>query len=145
VDALEERPSLMIGFAVTVFQCNRKPWMPLLFSRLHTTAIAAQHGDNPALVSWTPMLPLLVSIPSLLFGGCLPKATTAERLYESGDDSAAVRVLEQARMADRGFAVWATTSFWSLSRKLPGCRFGCWRTLAGAEVDMLLGEVDLQL
>lgn len=46
------------------------------------------------------MLHLLVSVSSLLFGGCLSEAVEAERLYESGDDSAAVRVLEQARIAD---------------------------------------------
>jgi hypothetical protein len=50
------------------------------------------------------MLHLLASIPPLLFGGCLSEAMTAERLYDAGDDSAAVRLLEQAKVGEPGCA-----------------------------------------
>jgi hypothetical protein len=46
------------------------------------------------------MLHLLVVLPSLLSGGCLAEAVAAERLYDSGDDSGAVRLLEQARATE---------------------------------------------
>jgi len=50
------------------------------------------------------MLHLLALIPSLLFGGCVSEAITAERLYDAGDDSASIRLLEQAQVRDPGCA-----------------------------------------
>jgi len=78
------------------------------------------------MVIFRHMFHLLVSIPSFLFGGCLSEAMTAERLYDAGDDSAAVRSLEQAQVGQ------------------PGCAETAWRLAyvrlaeANREPDMLL-------
>lgn len=64
----------------------------------NTRATRAEQGDGIV----EPMLHLSIGLPAILFASCLQEARDAERLYDAGDDTASVRLLEQARLAEPG-------------------------------------------